>query len=102
MSATAEITTLHCLASAKVFPGRTSLYPHEVSRALRMSVNQVIDLIDEKVIAAVRINSPDNKSTRSNYRIPVAEYDRFVLQGGTQPRINGHSRNGHSNGKATR
>jgi hypothetical protein len=98
--------------SSALFPNRTSIYPWEFSRKQQMSVNQVIDLIRDGVILATRINSPSNKSDRCNYRIPVCEYDRFVLQGGTpfngSNGKNGHAKNGHAKarahagGKATR
>ncbi len=82
------------ILSNRLFQNRTCIYPWEFAKAKQMTVDQVIDLIREGVLLATRINSPFNKSERSNYRIPCSEYDRFVLQGGTpmHPRKNGRSR----------
>ena len=91
------------LPSKVAFPGRHNLYPHEVCSALRVDRTHLQSLIEEGLIKAVRINGAGNKSERSNYRIPVCEYDRFILQGGTPKTENREPRiENRKNGKAKR
>jgi len=81
------------IAPHALFPGRTTLYPQEVAKALSMSLWQVLDLIAEyeltggaSGIAAVNIGSgpsagsftKGSKSERKYWRIPVSAYDAFV------------------------
>jgi hypothetical protein len=75
------------LLAARTFPGRKTLYIYEVARVLRVSENQVISWIEEDLLAAINIAGAGNKTERSYYRIPVCEYDAFILRGGNQFRI---------------
>ena len=72
------VSRLHSLRAAIVFPGRTSLYPHEVARALSVSLDQVNRWIEFEEIGSIRISCASNG--RAHYRIPVAEYDAFILR----------------------
>lgn len=85
------ISRFNSLRASVLFPGRKTLYVFEFGDVFKMTINQVISLIEEDVISAIRINGAGNSSARSNYRIPVSEYDRYLLQGGNKP-----------NGKAVR
>ncbi len=71
--------------AAVAFPGRKTLYIYEVARVLRISENQVISWIEEGLLHAINIAGAGNKTDRSYWRIPVCEYDAFVLRGGGKP-----------------
>lgn len=67
-----------------LFPGRTSLYPHEVAKALSMTTAAVIDLCEEGAIEAVNIAGKNNKSDRKFWRIPVSGYDKYTRENSNQ------------------
>lgn len=75
---TAAEQPLASIKAAKLFPGRTSLYCHEVAKALRVSVPQVLSFIEEGALLAVEVTGRGNKTSREHWRIPVGEFDRFV------------------------
>jgi hypothetical protein len=81
------------LRAAVVFPNRKSVHPREVANVLSISVDQVTILKDAGYLEALPISIGGD---RCHYRITVASYDQFVVNGGTQHlNKNGHSRNGH-------
>ena len=57
-----------------LFPGRRVLYVGEVAERLRVTIQHVIDLIDEGKLNAVNMGG----AGRRHYRIPVEEYERFL------------------------
>jgi hypothetical protein len=65
--------------SATLFPGRTTLRVQEVADALSLSVNHVIDLLEEGRIIGVNTAGAGSKTTRAQWRIPCASYDTFIL-----------------------
>lgn len=79
---------LSSIASHRIFPGRTSLYVAEVARALTMTDQQVIDLIEENELHGINIasglrcetNPKGNKTPRKFWRIPVSAYDEFIAR----------------------
>lgn len=83
-----EELALSSVRAHALFPGRTTLYVHEVVRALSLSENQVIDLIESGDLAAVNIasglqsagNPNGSKTPRKYWRIPVSAFDAFVAQ----------------------
>lgn len=87
------------MLSSTLFPGRTSLYAHEVSRVLSISSRQVLRLVEAGYLEAVRVST---EVDRSHHRITVSSYDQFILQGGTQPNGLGRVKNGCSHGPAGR
>ncbi len=70
--------TLSSVLSRHVFPGRNTVYVHEVANTLRISVPQVISLINEGLLDAVQITGRGNKTTREHWRIPVSAYDEYI------------------------
>ncbi len=87
-----EELPLSCLHSSKLFPGRTTLYLREVAKALSMTLQQVVDLIEGQQLAAIDISSGafhpvenpmGNKTDRRFYRVPVAAFDEFVAKRST-------------------
>lgn len=62
-----------------LFPGRSSLYVHEVAKALRITPQHVIDMIAEGKIQAVNI-AGKNQTKREFWRIPVSEYDAYLMR----------------------
>ena len=83
-----EELPLSSIAAHTLFPGRTTLYVTEVSRALGMAENQVIDLIESGELEAVNIasklqaegHSGGSKTTRRYWRVPVSAYDVFIAR----------------------
>jgi hypothetical protein len=87
-----EISTQEELAFSAVqahalFPGRATLYVGDVARALHISENQVINLIEGSELRAVNIASAvmqkdwaDGGKTvpRAYWRIPVSAFDEFI------------------------
>lgn len=81
-----EELALSAIKAHALFPGRSTLYVSEVCKALSMSENQVIDLIESGQLAAVDISSGlkkdgiknGNKTPRAYWRIPVSAFDAFV------------------------
>ena len=81
-----EELALSAVQAHALFPGRTTLYVKEVARALSMTEQQVVDLIEGLQLHALDISSglksPDNprgnKTARSYWRIPVSAFDAFV------------------------
>jgi hypothetical protein len=83
---------LSAIKAHALFPGRVTLYVGEVAKALSMTEQQVVDLIEEyketgtNGIAAVNIASglktdnfaKGNKTPRAYWRIPVSAFDAFV------------------------
>lgn len=65
------------------FPGRVTLYPHEIAEKLGMSVDQVHDLVDDGSLVAVNIAS--SGAARRALRIPVEAYRNFILERITGP-----------------
>jgi hypothetical protein len=66
------------MLSAKQFPRRTTLMVSEVGRAIGMTDQQVISLINEGVLGAVEITGCGNISSRKHWRIPVQCYDDYI------------------------
>lgn len=77
-SAVQEELPLACMKAHRLFPGRTSLYVHEVADALEISIPQTISLINEGLLVAIEITGKGNKSSREHWRIPVGEFDAYV------------------------
>lgn len=73
-----SLLPLDSVSSHKIFPGRTSLYVHEVARALHISVPQVISLINEGLLVAVEVTGRGNKTSREHWRVPVSALDAYV------------------------
>jgi hypothetical protein len=70
--------------SSKLFPGRTTLFVHEVAKALSISAPQVIDLIAEGLLSAIEITGAGNKSRRQHWRIPASAYDEYLQRRNNQ------------------
>jgi hypothetical protein len=68
------------LLSARAFPGRKTLYISEVAQVLRIDEKQVTSLIEEGQLGAIDIAGAGNKSDRRYYRIPVCEYDAYIMR----------------------
>ncbi|MBE0541606.1 MAG: helix-turn-helix domain-containing protein [Verrucomicrobia bacterium] len=58
------------------FPGRTTLYVHEVARALGVCDQTVLNLLDTGELIGINIGT-GNKKFR---RIPVHEYEKFLTK----------------------
>jgi helix-turn-helix protein len=59
------------------FPGRTSLYVHEVARSLSISEQQVRDLIVSKSLHAINTGEAGK---RKSWRIPIGSLRQFVQE----------------------
>jgi len=57
-----------------MFSNRTVLYVHEVARRLEVCEQQVVNWIESGRLAAVDVGN----GQRHSWRIPVAEYERFI------------------------
>lgn len=57
-----------------LFPGRTVLYVAEVAEKLDVTEQHIHDLIDEGRLGAINMGG----GTRKFWRIPVAEYEKFL------------------------
>jgi hypothetical protein len=89
-------TRFASLRACAVFPNRTSLHAREIARVLSISVDQVELLKDAGHFEALPIGLGGD---RCRYRITVASYDQFIMNGGSISAAtcrNGHSKNGHS------
>ncbi len=71
---------LATVLSHKVFPGRNSLYVHEVANGLQITVPHVISLIQEGLLDAVEVTGRGNKTAREHWRVPVSAYDAYILR----------------------
>ncbi len=71
---------LATVLSHKVFPGRSSLYVHEVAKAIQITVPHVISLIQEGLLDAVEVTGRGNKTSREHWRVPVSAYDAYILR----------------------
>ena len=60
------------------FPGRSTLYPHEVAAKIGMSVDQVYDLIDDNSLQGLNIGSKE--AGRRALRIPIESYRNFIVE----------------------
>lgn len=69
---------LFSVLSHNRFPGRSSLYVHEVAAALEITVPHVISLINEGLLDAVEVTGKGNKTSREHWRIPVSAYDDYL------------------------
>lgn len=74
----AAVDPFASIRASKLFPGRSTLYLHEVAKALSVSVAHIIDLIAEGKLSAVEITGKGNKSSREHWRVPVGDFDRFI------------------------
>lgn len=70
------------------FPGRTSLYPHEIAERIGCSLDQVYDLADEGALRAIDIASPG--AARRELRVPIEAWVEFVLARQTDPTVRAH------------
>ena len=68
---------LESILSGGAFPGRTTLFVGEVARALRVTKQHVVNLIDEGFLSAIDVASGPLAKKRS-LRIPVSSYDSYV------------------------
>jgi len=86
-----EELALSSVAAHALFPGRSSLYVPEVAKALEMSEQQVLNLIEEyqatggaSGLQAINIANSrgtfpgGNKTSRKAWRVPVSGYDAFI------------------------
>ncbi|EDY16708.1 hypothetical protein CfE428DRAFT_5821 [Chthoniobacter flavus Ellin428] len=84
---------LKCVASHALFPGRTVLRVHEVAEALEISIQHVIDLINEyrdtggqSGLLAICVANGRSFScmeiaetvSRGAWRVPVTSFDDYV------------------------
>ena len=65
------------------FPGRTTLYAHEVAAKLGCSERHVFDLIDEGRIDALNLTGAGNRTARRSIRIPREAWLRFLASRST-------------------
>ena len=78
-----EELAFSAIATHALFPGRTTLYVAEVAKALSITEQQVINLIESGDLGAVNISAGmktfvEGKVPRSHQRIPVSAFDEFV------------------------
>ncbi len=59
-----------------LLPGRKVLTVGEVSERLRVTIQHVIDLIDEGQLDAINLGG----AGRRHYRIPVEAYEKFLAK----------------------
>lgn len=86
---------LYSLRPHVLFPGRVTLYLHEVARALTCTVRHVIDLIEEyestggasglkgtDIASGLKTekNPAGNETPRRCWRVAVSDYDAFVTK----------------------
>ena len=60
------------------FPGRTTLYVHEVARRLGIAEKHVLNLCDDGSLAMLNIASKGVK--RRALRIPIESYRSFICE----------------------
>ena len=65
------------------FPGRTTLYPQEVAKALGCSKRHVCDLVEEGKLEAINIAGA-NKTSARFLRIPVSAFRAYVQENSTK------------------
>ncbi len=87
-----EELALSSVAAHRLFATRSTIYVHEVARALSISEQQVIDLIVSGDLVAINISAnrgagqPSAEMTpearrrvsRTHWRVPVSAYDAFL------------------------
>ena len=61
------------------FPGRTALYPQEVADRAGLSLQHILDLIEEGVIVAIDFSGRGNLTDRRTLRIPLENWRAFLL-----------------------
>jgi len=67
------------------FPGCTLLRAQQVSEKLGVTVQHVLDLIEEGKLLALNLSGADNKSGRRCIRIPIESYRNYVVACLTSP-----------------
>jgi hypothetical protein len=72
---------LESLRADKVFPGRVTVHAREVGSVLSICVRQVEILKEAGHFEALPVTVG---SDRCHYRITVASYDQFIINGGTK------------------
>jgi hypothetical protein len=65
------------------FPGRSSLYPHEIAARLGICVDQVYDLCDDGSLVGINVGS--QSASRRSLRIPIEAYRNFIVARMTGP-----------------
>lgn len=87
-----EELALASVRAHALFPGRVTLYLHEVAKALSISERQVVDLIVCGDLLAIGISAnrgagkpstemtaaERQRVTRNHWRVPVSAFDAFV------------------------
>jgi len=62
------------------FPGRVSLYPHEVAEKLSISLDQVYKLVDDGSLrTTINLASKLNRTSRRELRIPIESYRDLII-----------------------
>ena len=70
------ISRFESLTSAKLFPGRKSLYPFEVADALGVSIRQVHRYVETGLVETQPISCAN--TCRTHRRIPCEQYDALL------------------------
>ena len=79
---------LFSVLAHEVFPGRCSLYCHEVARATRTTPRHIRDLCAEGTIAgAFSISGDANERNVGYWRIPVSAYDAWIKRKSNIPAL---------------
>jgi len=73
-----EELPLFSVLSHNIFPGRSTLYVHEVAKVLEITTPHVISLINEGLLDAIEVTGKGNKTSREHWRIPVSAYDAYL------------------------
>ncbi len=68
---------LASLLSRNIFRGRSSLYVHEVAKALQVSARHIVNLIVEGEIGA-RDTGSGKVTSQGRYRVGVDDWDDFI------------------------
>ncbi len=68
---------LASLLSRNIFRGRSSLYVHEVAKALQVSARHIVNLIVEGEIGA-RDTGSGKVTSQERYRVGVDDWDDFI------------------------
>jgi hypothetical protein len=93
------------LLSGNRFPGRSSLRIFEIAVTFEVTDQHVINWTDGGQIGFIDVSHAPGESVRKFRRIPICEYDAFVIRRFSLNAINeadskngknGHSRNGHA------
>lgn len=66
------------------FPGRSTLYPHEIEERLGISRKHFDNLVEENLMPAIDIagdhEAPNRANQRRRYwRVPIESYRQFIL-----------------------